>query len=350
MTKELLSQPNVITRILALSRGARGCRSWALQPLVQMLVPCQGPGTACRSLDFAGESVSTQNVGRGVNRSQDPQGFNPSGWSLCYKPRRTHSKIEFGACLRKLGISCPGQHIWHRLFMQNTWLTLLCRNKFCSHTSARLTELQAPPQHLQLPKLQTNAFWHPKYIYSPLQSSSRAVLSLKPPSKSQADLTNRENNLFSWNPIIFSNFSASISCQSMKSDATNPSSLSRNSCQGGISLMLLPLLPTCVVRHVALTAEIMDRDISQCSRYQLLQTDWFSWEALLENHPYLDGTILGSLENHPGQIELHFFLQQAGSRACCASGVPQCYLWSPAASLPSCPPRLSTPVIVIYYY
>lgn len=41
--------------------------------------------------------------------------------------------------------------------------------------------------------------------------------------------------------MIFSNFSASISCQSMESHATIPSSLSRSSCQEGISLMLLPL-------------------------------------------------------------------------------------------------------------
>lgn len=220
-----------------------------------MMIPCQGPATACRTFDFAGESLSTQNVCRAASRSQDPQGFNLSGWSLCYKPRRTHSKRVFGATgslLREMGISSPGQHIWHRLLMQNTWPTLLCRNKFYSHTSARLTGLQAPPQHLQLPEPQTNAFWHPQCVYSPLQSSSRAVLFLKPPSKSRANLMDRENNLFSWNQIIFSNFSASISCQSMKSDATTiPSSLSKNSCQEGISLMLLPLLPTCVVRHVA---------------------------------------------------------------------------------------------------
>lgn len=36
----------------------------------------------------------------------------------------------------------------------------------------------------------------------------------------------------------------------------------------------------------------MDKDISQCSRYQFLQTAWFSQEALLENHPYLDGAVL----------------------------------------------------------
>lgn len=102
--------------------------------------------------------------------------FNPSGRSLCYKPRRRRSKRVFGACLRKVGISCPGRHIWHRLLMQNTWPTLLCRNKFCSHTSARLAELEATPQPLQLTKLQTNAFWHPTFIYSPLQSSSRAAL------------------------------------------------------------------------------------------------------------------------------------------------------------------------------
>lgn len=108
--------------------------------------------------------------------------------------------------------------------------------------------------------------------------------------------------------------------------------------------MLLPLLPTCVVRHVAQTAEIMDKDISQCSRYQFLQTAWFSQEALLEKHPYLDGARLGSLENHRGQEnELNFFLHLAGSRACCVL----CYLCSPAASLP---PRLSIPAFIICYY
>lgn len=89
----------------------------------------------------------------------------------------------------------------------------------------------------------------------------------------------------------------------------------------------------------------MDKDSSERSRYQLLQTDRFSEEALLENHPYLDGATLGSLENHPGQSELRSFLQPAG-----ASGVPSpvlCYLCSPAASLRS---QIITPVFIIYYY
>lgn len=73
-------------------QGARGCRSWASQPLVQMVIPSHRPGTLCRTFDFAGESLSTQNVCRAASRSQDPRGFNLSGWSFCYKPRRTHSK------------------------------------------------------------------------------------------------------------------------------------------------------------------------------------------------------------------------------------------------------------------
>lgn len=35
------------------------------------MIPCQGPGAACRSCDRAGESLSTPNV----CRSEDPQGF-----------------------------------------------------------------------------------------------------------------------------------------------------------------------------------------------------------------------------------------------------------------------------------
>lgn len=67
----------------------------------------------------------------------------------------------------------------------------------------------------------------------------------------------------------------------------------------------------------------MDKDISQCSGYHFLQTDWFLEEALLENQPYLDG----SLENHPGQEkEFLFLFHLAGSRACGASGAPECYL------------------------
>lgn len=95
----------------------------------------------------------------------------------------------------------------------------------------------------------------------------------KTPPQSHEPIYQKKTNLFSRNQRIFSSFAASLSCQSMKSDATTiPSSLSKNSCQEGISLMLLPLLPMCVVRHVAQTAQLVGKDISQCSRAQLLQT------------------------------------------------------------------------------
>lgn len=174
MTKELLSQPNVITRILALSSRHEAADPELYSLLSKWWFLVKGLGLLAEVWPWQ-VNLSPHKTFAEVQAEVRIQ-FKSFRLKSLLQTKESTQQTGVG-CLFKVGTSCPAQHIWHRLLVQNTWP----RNKFCSHTSARLTELQAPPQPLQLPKLQTNAFWHPKCVYSPLQSPSGAALLPNPP-------------------------------------------------------------------------------------------------------------------------------------------------------------------------
>lgn len=185
MSKELLAQPNGITRILALSKEHEAAdlelpsllsKRWFLVTAWECLLRFW----LCRWI-----SLNTKHLQR-CRRSRDPQGFNVSGWRVCNKPRKIQQKWVFGAT----GSLQEGGHLM-------PWPGCGCKTLGPSSCA----EINSIPTHLQgwlgsrltcSSQNHKHKFWHPPCIYSPLQSSSRTLLSLKPPLEATSQFTRKK--------------------------------------------------------------------------------------------------------------------------------------------------------------